>query len=270
MTDASSTTEAPAASPPRRPRSNPRRIVVRSVEHLSPRMRRITFAGPDLAGFAWSGPAAHIKLIPPDPGRRDVPVPAPDGPRPATTRTYTPRRFDADAATLDVDFVLHGEGPASSWAARAAEGDQLVLMGPGPGYAVDSEAAWYVLACDDAALPAVETILDALPPTMPVTVFVEVGAADEARPLPGPARSDVRWCVRDDPHDAGGPLERALAAFTWPAGAGRVYIGCESNAMRRLRQAVLASSGLEKARVVARGYWRIGAVNHPDRDYADD
>src|SRR5471032_2946429 len=95
--------------PPKR-RSNPRRISVLSVKQLSPRMKRITFGGDDLATFVWSGPAAHIKIIFPEPGLgiNTVAIPDPDGPRPTTTRTYTPRRFDAAAQTLDVDFALHG------------------------------------------------------------------------------------------------------------------------------------------------------------------
>lgn len=236
-------------------------------------MRRVTFSGEDLATFAWSGPAAHIKIIFPEPGLGldTVAVPEPDGPRPATTRTYTPRRFDADALTLDVDFVLHGHGPASAWAAQARIGQQLVMMGPGPGYAADDAAPWYVLIGDDAALPAIETIVEALPGTLPITAFIEVPAADEARTLGGRADADVRWVVRgDDAQAAGSALEQALSAFIWPTDAGRVYVGCESNAMRRIRTAVSAATGLERSRIVARGYWRVGAVNHPDRDYAED
>ena len=261
----SETTSAPGR-PSGRPRPNPRRVIVRDVQQLSPRMRRITFEGDDLATFAWSGPAAHIKLIPPDAGSDAAPLIGPDDPRPNTVRTYTPRRFDAANRTLDVDFVLHGDGPVSSWAARAQAGQQLVVMGPGPGYKIDAEAAWYVLICDDAALPAIETILEALPATMPVTVFVEVAGPNEERPLR--AGADVRWYARpDDPQLAGSALSAALQKFAWPAGAGCVYIGCEATAMRKLRQEVLAASGLERTRVIGRGYWRIGAVNHPDRDY---
>jgi NADPH-dependent ferric siderophore reductase len=254
-----------------RPRSAPRRVTVRSVAQLSPRMRRVTFEGSDLSTFAWSGPAAHIKLIPPDPGSDTTPVPDPDGPRPASVRTYTPRRFDPDSCTLEVDFVLHGDGPASSWAARAGVGQQLVIMGPAPGYPVDAAADWYVLLCDDAALPAIESILEALPPSMPVTVFVEVAAAGEERPLSGPAGAVVHWLEReDDPALAGSALHRAMETFAWPRGDGRVYVGCESNAMRSLRPVILAASGLEKSRVITRGYWRNGTPNNPDRDYAED
>ena len=47
MTD---TTTPSNANPPRR-RSPPRRIEVAGIETLSPAMRRITFSGPELAGF---------------------------------------------------------------------------------------------------------------------------------------------------------------------------------------------------------------------------
>lgn len=63
------------------------------------------------------------------------------GPRSPRMRTYTPRRIDGEAGELDIDFVLHGDGPASQWAGRAEIGDKFVMMGPAPGYAVDREAA---------------------------------------------------------------------------------------------------------------------------------
>jgi NADPH-dependent ferric siderophore reductase len=235
-------------------------------------MKRVTFGGDELATFVWSGPAAHIKIIFPEPGLGidTVAIPDPDGPRPTTTRTYTPRRFDAAAQTLDVDFALHGPGPAASWAEQAKAGQQLVLMGPAPGYAIDTEAPWYVLLGDDAALPAIETILEALPPSTRTTVLLEVAAADEARPLAGPAQTDVRWLVRAGGAAPGSALRAGLADIRWPDAAGTVYVGCESNAMRALRATILETSGLDRSRVVARGYWRTGAVNHPDHDYDKD
>jgi NADPH-dependent ferric siderophore reductase len=244
-------------------------VTVREVVRLSPQMRRVTFAGDDLATFAWSGPAAHLKIVFPEPGQTRVPDVTPDGPRPATMRTYTPRRFDPQTQQLEVDFVLHGHGPASAWAAQAAPGQELVLMGPGRGYAIDPDAAWHVLAVDDAALPALETLLEAIPSAAHVTAFVEVSSLDEMRPLPGNA--DVRWLERGaDPQRAGAALRAALETFAWPTGAGRVYVGCEADAMRRIRTAILASSGLDRERITARGYWRIGERNHPDHDYATD
>nr|GFD30456.1 hypothetical protein [Tanacetum cinerariifolium] len=52
-----------------------------------------------------------------------------DGPKPAM-RDYTPRRYDAASGELDIDFVLHGDGPAATWAAQAAVGQHLYIAGP--------------------------------------------------------------------------------------------------------------------------------------------
>ncbi len=143
-------------------------------------------------------------------------------------------------------------------------------MGPAQGYAVDTEAPWYVILGDDAALPAIETILEALPATTKTTVILEVVAADEARPLAGPTQTEVRWLVRAPGARPGEALLKGLEGLAWPAGSGRVYVGCEATVLRELRTTILAASGLEKDRVIARGYWRVGAVNHPDHDYAKD
>src|SRR5207244_2013381 len=39
-----------------------RRVTVRRVEHLSPRMLRVTFAGPHLEGLTVEHPAASVRL----------------------------------------------------------------------------------------------------------------------------------------------------------------------------------------------------------------
>ena len=265
-----SPTPAPADAGRRRP--NPRRIEVLRIEPLSPHMIRIRFTGPELAGFGWSGPAAHLKLIVPDEGSHEAALPTPDGPRSALMRTYTPRHFDAQTAQLDIDFVLHDHGPAGRWATRAQVGDRLVVMGPAPGYKVDADAAWFLLAGDDTALPAIETILAELPAQAQALVFVEVVDEHERRPLQSAAKLDVQWLARGpDPQRAGQPLEAALRAMPqFPAGPGRVYVGCEAAAMRRIRELLVKERGLDRAMLVTRGYWKLGDANHPDRDFGDD
>jgi NADPH-dependent ferric siderophore reductase len=245
-----STTPAPQRT---RPTPVPRRVTVRTVEAISPRMRRVVFEGDDLATFAWSGPAAHIKL---------------SFPPAEVKRTYTPRRFDLNGRALTVDFVLHGEGPASTWASQAQPGQQAIVFGPARGYPVDPLAPWYVLAVDDAALPALETLLDAMPQRAKVTAFIEIVDASEIRPLSGTPNVDVHWLVRDGA--PGEKLREALAGFAWPDDKGRVYVGCEAIAMRRIRAELTERSGLTPDRLITRGYWRAGESNHPDHDYGED
>jgi NADPH-dependent ferric siderophore reductase len=257
-------TSVPAAKP-RRPRYP---ATVKRVQKLTPRMVRVTFTSPELANFGWNGPAAHIKVIFVDPAQAAAPAAA--EPRP-TMRTYTPRRFDRDTRELDVDFVLHGEGPASTWAAQAAVGQSLMIGGPGRNYVVDPSAEWFVLVGDDSALPAIATILEHLPPTARATAFIEVVDATDEQPLSSGSNITIRWLHRgEDVAKAGALLESTVRGLTFPPGAGRVYVACEADAVRRIRRHLLNERGMSRDHIVTRGYWKLGETDHPDGDYAQD
>ena len=234
-------------------------------------MRRITLQGSELAGFEAPDPASYMKLIFPEPGQTEPDRPLPDGPRAKTMRTYTPLAVRPEACEVDVDFVLHGNGPASSWAAQAQVGQVLFLMGPGPGYQLVPDASEYWLVGDASALPAFETILASLPVTARVHVLMEVAAAAEERVLPSPARVSTQWVVRGaDRQQAGQALEAALRQCSKPPAGAQIYLVCEATAMRRLRLRLINELGVERGQIVGRGYWKLGTLNHPDHDYGDD
>ena len=260
----------PSAPAPRK-RRPPRRVEVSRIEVLSPFMRRITLTGAELEGFAPAGPASYIKLIFPEPGQTEPVRPLPDGPRAVSMRTYTPLAVRPESLEVDVDFVLHGDGPASTWAAQASVGQVLFLMGPGPGYSLDVEATHHVLIADDSALPAVETILATLPASAQVQVLVEVIAAAEERALHSAAQLDVTWLPRGTNHRlAGQPLEKALRGGAALAPGAKIYLACEAAAMRRIRKLLIDELGIERGQIVGRGYWKLDTVNHPDHDYGED
>jgi NADPH-dependent ferric siderophore reductase len=255
------------AGKPRKPRY---RVTVKKVEPVSPHMVRVTFSGDELASFGPSGPASHIKLMFPKPGEAEIAMPDPEGPRP-TMRTYTPRRFDPDAREIDVEFFVHGDGPASTWAAHAEEGQKLVLAGPGRSYAIDNESPWFILAGDETAIPAIATILEKLPPSTEAIVFVEVSDPAEERPLITLARASIQWIKRDpNPASAGTELETAIRHIGFPQGPGRIYVACEANAMRRIRKHIVQERGFDRSHLVTRGYWKLGSTDHPDGDYGED
>ena len=259
-------TTAPSA----RKRRPPRRVEVVRIEVLSPAMRRITFKGDELEGFTPETPASYIKLIFPEPGQSEPLRPLPDAPRPKAMRTYTPLAIRPDVHEVDVDFVLHGEGPASTWAGQAAVGQVIYIMGPGPGYALDTSAAQHLLIADDSALPAIENILALLPASAIVHLLVEVISADEERPLQSAAQLVTQWLPRGTDHrDAGLPLERALRTLqTVPPGT-KIYLACEAAAMRRIRKLLQDELGVDGQNTVGRGYWKLDTVNHPDHDYGE-
>ena len=114
-------TETPADRPPRR-RKPPRPVEVVSVAKLTPRLVSVLVRGDALDGFRIEAPTGHVKVFLPADGQDDPAV-----------RTYTPVRFDEASKTLELQFVLHGAGPASDWAERAAPGDKLAVAGPAGG-----------------------------------------------------------------------------------------------------------------------------------------
>ena len=119
-----------------------RRVQVRQVIDLGPHMRRIIVAGAELEGFHSASPDDHIKVFFPNPeGDYVTPTMGPVGPvhpeghTPSPMRDYTPRLHDPAAGTLAIDFVLHGEGPASDWArqALATRADATIVWLPRDG-----------------------------------------------------------------------------------------------------------------------------------------
>ena len=102
---------------------------------------------------------------------------------------------------------------------------------------------------------------------MPVHVFAEIENLREVRALPRADSLNVQWLTRTS--GASETLVDAIGDFAWPTGNGRVYVGCETGAMRRIRT-LLLDRGFDRAQITTRGYWRVGASNHPDHDYGDD
>ena len=260
---------------PRRVRPKPRMVEVRRVERPTPRCVRVTFGGEELAGYEMRGPASHIKVLFAREGEETVVLPewGPEGPlleagqSMPPSRTYTPRSWDAARRELTVEFMLHSEGLASTWARSAEPGDVMAVTLPGGPYTIDETADWYLIAGDESALPAIETILEDLPSGKPAYVIAEVGDASEERKL---LAASVTWLHQHEEAEAGAALEQAVRDFEAPAGDGRVWVGCEADVMRSIRKHLLFEHGFERSQIHTHGYWKKGAANHPDHDVGQE
>ena len=235
---------------------------------MSPRLLRITVGGDALAGFALAEPAASVRLLIPEPGAPLV-VPSwngnefllPDGSRP-TIRTYTPRRFDADALELDLDVVLHEAGAVPRWATGAEIGTVAAVSGPGRGYAIDPAARSFVLAGDESAVPAISQLLEQLPVDAEVLVLLEAADPGARHELPPHPRATVRW------HDAPTGSLPGSALFDAVAAAdlsdARVWAAGEAAAMQRIRRVLFDERGITRSAAVVRGYWKTGRRGDAD------
>ena len=228
---------------------------VAAVEHVSPRMRRITFTGDELADFVSAAADDHVKLFFPAPGQ-DRPL-LPD--LAAVGRDYTPRRFDPQQCTLVVEFVIHGDGPASTWAAQAAPGQWVGVGGPRGSTLTPDDYDTYLMMGDETALPAIARHLEEMRPGVCALVLIEVADAREERHLPTAANAAIRWLHRH--RVAAGTttlLEEALQSLVLPSGDTYAWLAAEIETARRLRRHLTEERGLPREQIRAAGYWRLG------------
>ena len=245
------------------------------MSKVAPRLISVVVTGDDLDGFTDAAPTSHLKVFLPAEGQAEPNLPefaAPgqtgDGPAP-TVRTYTPRRYDPATKALEIQFLLHGEGPASEWAQQVKPGDKLAVAGPGGRFSLEPAADHWWLAADESAIPAVGTLLDALPETAAVDVHIEVDGPDDEMEVSGPAKTTITWHHRRASDAFGVELAEAARAAALPDGA-RIWVACEAGAMRDIRRYFTRERGIPVAQLVTRGYWRAGEQNHPDHDYGED
>lgn len=275
MTSPASPASSGTEGRPRR-RKPPRPVKVVAVSRIAPRLVSVRVTGDALDGFQIDAPTAHIKVFLPLPGQAEPLLPeflpdgriVPEDERPVV-RTYTPRRFDPVTRTLEVQFVLHGVGPASEWAERVSVGDRLVVAGPGGRFSMEPAADHWWIAGDESAIPAVATLLEALPDTATADVHLEVTDSDDEIEFASPAKTAITWHHRRAPGAWGAELDEAARAAAISDGT-RVWVACEASAMRGIRRYFLTERRVPASLLVTRGYWRLGEANHPDHDYGDD
>ncbi|SHI89232.1 NADPH-dependent ferric siderophore reductase, contains FAD-binding and SIP domains [Roseomonas rosea] len=244
-------------------------LTVRHVERVTPRMARVTLAGPELEGFVTASFDDHVKLFFPSPGQGEPMMPdfGPNGPvlpegapRPIA-RDYTPRRFDPELGELVIDFALHEAGPATEWAAAAAPGQRIGVGGPRGSFVLPDDLDWYLLAGDETALPAIGRRIEERPPTARVLAVIEVADGTERQALPERPGIEVVWVERGPrPPGQAGRLVAALEALILPRGSGHAWVACEAEVARQLRRVLLERHGLPKERVKAAAYWKRGAA----------
>ncbi|WP_369132987.1 siderophore-interacting protein [Modestobacter sp. I12A-02662] len=244
-------------------------LSVSAVRDVTPAVRRVTLTAPAEA-VAAAGPT--ISLLVPRIGdaapawpqiARDGRIVWPQGSHGVSLRSYTARRQDPAAGELDVDFVLHGDGPAASWAAAAAPG---ALLGVASGAPLgDAPAGRLLLAGDETALPAISRILASAAPTTRGVALLEVAGPEEEQPLSAPEGVELRWL-----HRAGtGPglstlLADAVAALPRPDGEDLfAWVAAESAAVRAVRADLRGRWGLRRGQHHAIGYWRRGRAMAP-------
>ena len=244
-------------------------LTVAAVADVTPSVRRVVLSGTP-AAVASAGPT--VNLLVPRGGdsaprwpriAKDGRIVWPDGAHGVSLRSYTARRQDPAAAQVEIDFVLHGDGPAAAWAAAAAPGALLGVAGAGA--LGERTAGRLLLAGDETAIPAISRILASAPATTRGVALLEVAGAAEEQPLAVPDGVTVRWLHRaDTPPGESTLLADAVAALDRPDGDDVfAWVAAESGAVRAIRADLRGRWGLGRAQHHAIGYWRRGRAMSP-------
>ncbi|MGP4011381.1 siderophore-interacting protein [Streptomyces sp. 4N124] len=227
---------------------------VESVSRIAPRMARITLGGPGMSAFHCDEPTQWVKLFVTDPL---------DG-QPAG-RAYTVRHSSSAQPTIDIDFVLHGNGPAARWAEAATPGQEVSFGGPKGAFRPDPDAEFYLLAGDESAQPAVLTIAESLPRGMRGAVYLEVEGPEAEADMSWQADLDLVWVHRTAGVPKGEALRDAvLNAPVPPYERVAAWAAGESGAVRDIRRHFLEGIGLDRRHAYAKGYWKRDEADHRD------
>jgi len=229
---------------------------VRKTTPITPHMQRITLASTALMDFPVRRPAQWVKLFVPTPGSEK-----PNG------RAYTIRHFREELCEMDIDFVLHGDGPCSTWAQAARPGDVVQIAGPRSGFRLDPEITHLLIGGDETALPAIGAILEALPAGLAVDAFIEIPEDGDAQIIHSKADVAMTWLPRKG-REAGTAtnLAAAMMMADLPDKTCDVWFAAEASVVRTVRRHFQVNRAMPRDRLTMSGYWKRGETDFRDAE----
>lgn len=249
--------------------SNFHDLTVAARREVYPGMLRLTLIGDRIEALGSGG--LHVKLM--RPVRDDVEVRWPEvaengvtrwpkGPHRLHVRYFTLRHLRLERGEVDVDVVRHDGGQISDWAAQAAVGDKIGIMGPAGDAHLPPDAKRVFLCGDETALPAIARLVDGASELVSGQALIALPAGVSLHDYMPRTAFDVRVISRSDfsarcLDEARAMIGAQSVDFAWFGGE-----AADANAMRALFKQDL---GLAKGRQLSVAYWRQGEAGRADR-----
>ncbi|MFF1387717.1 siderophore-interacting protein [Rhodococcus erythropolis] len=260
-----------------------RELEVHRVTEVTPGMRRVTLTGAQLdtftnadgiaePAFASTGFDDDIRLLFTYPGESDPVLPVmvdgsvtfAAGRRPLA-RAYTVRRYDPQTRELDVDFVVHGDGVATTWARDASPGDRMHIAGPSVSQGLPEDYENLLAVGDETALPAIARLLEELPADARGHVFVEIADSAHIQSVRELSGVSVTWLPREGVEPGATTLLLdAVSAVEWSDGRVFAWLAGEQATVRSLRRHLIRDRGIVKTDIDFTGYWKRGGAVRAD------
>jgi NADPH-dependent ferric siderophore reductase len=255
-----------------------RELEVCRVVEITPGMRRVTLTGAQLGPFMSNGFAQpefrssgfddDLRLVFPYPGddapvlpiQKDGNIESPKDRRPLA-KSYTVRRWDPDAQEVDVDFVRHGTGVATTWALRCRAGDRVHAAGPARSALMPVGLDWLLIVGDETALPAIGRLLESAPAGLRAQVLIEVAEAAHEQDLKTEADATITWLHRNGAAPGTTTLlADAVRSAEWWPGEVFAWVAGETMSIKPIRRFLKEERQLPKENIEVTGYWRRGEV----------
>ncbi|HTJ38632.1 MAG TPA: siderophore-interacting protein [Dactylosporangium sp.] len=206
------------------------------------RFRRIRLRAPALRGAAFvAGQQVRVDV-------------GPKGAMGPLLRTYSV--WDRADDTVELQALLHGDGPGARWMGAAAVGDEVLISRP-KGDFVTRPAAYHLFVGEETASVAFGAMLRALPQAerKASRAVVEIAGHGDRLPLDG----DVTWVERRGDAVSPSPsLVAAVEGLDLPAEPGRAYVAGEARTVQAVRQHLVRERGWPRRSVLTKPFWTPG------------
>jgi len=224
-----------------------RNIKITNISQLSPNMKRITFHSKDFFDFPENEDGGYVKLL--------FKQESSDN---SFLRPYTIRSFRKNKLELDIDFSYHfgNQGYATKWASHAKIGDEILISGPGLKKPINENSDWFFFVGDMTALPAIACYLERIPKSAIGFVVLEIISKDDKIELVKPKNIKIKWVVKSKQNPS--VLEDAVKEINWLNGKPYVWVACEFNKMRNLRNFFQKDKKISKNEMYISSYWKLG------------
>ncbi|MEM9271805.1 MAG: siderophore-interacting protein [Cyanobacteria bacterium P01_F01_bin.143] len=245
--------------------ANYRTIIVKKSVKITPHLQRVIFTGDDLADFPENYESGYVKLLFANNGEAIADQQQAQGKH--LKRTYTVRTFSREENELGIEFSLHGakNGPAAKWAESTQPGDKILMGGPGPTKLVDHKSDWFLLAGDMSGLPALCCNLELLPSQAQGYAVIEVPSEADKQSLKKPDGIEVKWVINNKPGEKPDALLNAIESLPWKDGVPYVWVACEFESMKRVRQYMKNVHSVTSENMYSSSYWKFNRTEEQHR-----
>lgn len=228
-----------------------RKLKVLDKKKISNNLLRIILTGNDLKDFPENEKGGYVKLL--------FPKSKINGEE-FFQRPYTIRNFRKSNLELDIDFANHtgNKGLATSWAYSVKPGESIIISGPSSKPKVRENVDWLLFVGDMSALPAISTYLEDLSKNTLGKAIIEILDNSDKIDLVKPKNFEIIWSINKGGVIENSDLVRNVYSLEWLKGTPYVWVACEFNSMKVLRNYFQSEKKINKNEMYISSYWKSG------------